>query len=67
MSILALHFTAAALHNAEIKKAQDSPDMKSKLESFELWHMTPEQTQPRIRSDYDKYRKLIKLTGTKLE
>ena len=53
--------------NAEIKKAQDSPDMRSKLESFEPWYMTPEQTAARIKSDYDKYGKLIKLTGTKLE
>jgi len=53
--------------NAEIKKAQDSPDMKSKLEAFEPWYMTPEQTAARIKSDYDKYGKLIKLTGTKLE
>jgi tripartite-type tricarboxylate transporter receptor subunit TctC len=53
--------------NAEIKKALESPDMKSKLESFEPWYMTPEQTQARIRSDYDKYGKLIRLTGTKVE
>jgi tripartite-type tricarboxylate transporter receptor subunit TctC len=53
--------------NGEIKKALDSPDMKSKLESFEPWYMTPEQTQARIRSDYDKYGRLIKLTGTKVE
>ena len=53
--------------NAEIKKAQDSPDMKSKLESFEPWYMTPEQTAAQIKSDYDKYGKLIKLTGAKLD
>jgi tripartite-type tricarboxylate transporter receptor subunit TctC len=53
--------------NAEIRKAMDSPDTKKKLEAFEPWHMTPEQTAARIRSDYDKYGKLIKLTGTKLE
>ena len=41
--------------------------MRSKLESFEPWYMTPEQTAARIKSDYDKYGKLIKLTGTKLE
>jgi hypothetical protein len=29
--------------------------------------MTPEQTVARIKSDYDKYGYLIKLTGTKLE
>jgi tripartite-type tricarboxylate transporter receptor subunit TctC len=53
--------------NAEIKKAQTSPDMKSRLEPFEPWYMTPEQTAARIKSDYDKYGYLIKLTGTRLE
>jgi tripartite-type tricarboxylate transporter receptor subunit TctC len=53
--------------NAEIKNAQTSPDMKSRLEPFEPWYMTPEQTAARIRSDYDKYGYLIKLTGTKIE
>ncbi|OGA41859.1 MAG: hypothetical protein A3G24_07300 [Betaproteobacteria bacterium RIFCSPLOWO2_12_FULL_62_13] len=53
--------------NAEIKKALESPDMKSKLASFEPWYMTPEQTAARIRSDYDKYGKLIKLAGTKVD
>jgi tripartite-type tricarboxylate transporter receptor subunit TctC len=53
--------------NAEIKNAQTSPDMKSRLEPFEPWYMTPEQTAARIRSDYDKYGYLIKLTGTRLE
>ena len=53
--------------NAEIKKAQTSPDMKARLEPFEPWYMTPEQTAARIKSDYEKYGYLIKLTGTKLE
>jgi tripartite-type tricarboxylate transporter receptor subunit TctC len=53
--------------NAEIKKAQTSPDMKERLEPFEPWYMTPEQTAARIKSDYEKYGYLIKLTGTKLE
>ncbi len=53
--------------NAEIKKAQTSPDMKPRLEPFEPWYMTPEQTAARIKSDYEKYGYLIKLTGTKLE
>ncbi len=53
--------------NAEIKKAQTSPDMQSRLEPFEPWYMTPEQTAARIKSDYDKYGYLIRLTGTKLE
>ena len=53
--------------NTEIKNAQTSPDMKARLEPFEPWYMTPEQTAARIRADYDKYGYLIKLTGTKLE
>ena len=28
--------------------------------------MTPEQTAARVRVDYEKYGKLIKLTGTKV-
>jgi len=53
--------------NAEIKRAMDSPDMKKKMEAYEPWYMTPEQTAARIRSDYDKYGKLIALTGTRIE
>ncbi len=53
--------------NAEIKNAQKSPDMKSRLEPFEPWYMTPAETAARIRTDYDKYGYLIKLTGTKLD
>ncbi len=53
--------------NAEIKNALESPDMKSRLAAFEPWYMTPEQTAARIKSDYEKYGYLIKLTGTKVE
>jgi len=51
--------------NAEIKKALESPDIK--LDAFEPWYMTPEQTAARIKSDYDKYGRLIKLVGIKPE
>lgn len=53
--------------NAEIKNALESADMKSRLAAFEPWYMTPEQTAARIKSDYDKYGYLIKLTGTKVD
>ncbi len=53
--------------NAEIRNAQNSPDRKSRLEAFEPWYTTPEQTAARIKSDYDKYGCLIKLTNTRLE
>ena len=52
--------------NAEIKKVLDSPDMKPKLEAYEPWYMTPEQTAARVRADHEKYGKLIKRTGTKV-
>lgn len=51
--------------NAEIKKALESPDIK--LDAFEPWYMTPEQTAVRIKSDYDKYGRLVKLVGIKPE
>jgi len=53
--------------NTEIKNALNSPDMASRLAAFEPWYMTPEQTAARIKSDYEKYGYLIKLTGTKVE
>jgi len=34
--------------NAEIKKALESPALK--LDAFESWYMTPEQTAARIKS-----------------
>lgn len=49
--------------NAEIRKVLEAPD--NKLDAFEPWYMTPEQTAARVRSDYDKYGTLIRLTGTK--
>jgi tripartite-type tricarboxylate transporter receptor subunit TctC len=52
--------------NAEIKKVLEAPDMKPKLEAYEPWYMTPEQTAARVRADYEKYGKLIKMTGTKV-
>jgi tripartite-type tricarboxylate transporter receptor subunit TctC len=49
--------------NGEIKKVLDAPD--ARLDAFEPWYMTPEQTAARMKSDYDKYGKLIRLTGVK--
>jgi len=50
--------------NAEIKRAMESPDMKKKLAAFEPWYMTPDETAARIRADYEKYGRLIRMTGT---
>lgn len=47
--------------NAEIKKVLDRPD--SKLADLEPWYMTPEQANARMRADYEKHGKLVKLIG----
>lgn len=51
--------------NAEIKKVLERPD--NKLDALEPWYMTPEQTQARMRSDYEKYGKIFKIIGTRFE
>ena len=51
--------------NSEIKKVLESRD--NKLDEFEPWYMTPEQTAARMVADYNKYGKLIKLTGARAE
>jgi len=47
--------------NAEIKKVLERPD--NKLDAFEPWYTTPEQAQARVRTDYEKHGKLVKLIG----
>ena len=49
--------------NGEILKAIESPDTKKRMESLEPWTMTPDQATARVRADYEKYGKLIKLVG----
>ena len=51
--------------NAEIGRAMDSPDTKKRLEEFEPWTTTPAQMATRIRQDYDKHSKLMKVAGIK--
>ena len=55
--------------NAEIKKALDHPDVLARYNALALdpMFMTPEQFALRIKSDYDKYAKLIALTGAKVD
>ena len=55
--------------SAEIKKALDHPDVVAKFENvaFEPLFMTPEQFAVRLKSDSDKYAKLIALTGAKVD
>jgi tripartite-type tricarboxylate transporter receptor subunit TctC len=51
--------------NAEIARAMEAPDTKKRLEEFEPWTMSPAQMAARIRQDYDKHVKLMKVAGIK--
>jgi tripartite-type tricarboxylate transporter receptor subunit TctC len=55
--------------SAEIKKALDHPDVVARFDNvaFEQLFMTPEQFAVRLKSDSDKYAKLIALTGAKVD
>jgi tripartite-type tricarboxylate transporter receptor subunit TctC len=55
--------------NAEINKALGQPDIVQKLEAQALdpWPSTPEEFNGRLKADFEKYAKLIKLSGAKIE
>jgi tripartite-type tricarboxylate transporter receptor subunit TctC len=55
--------------SAEIRKALDLPDVVARFDNvaFEQLFMTPEQFAVRLKSDSDKYAKLIALTGAKVD
>lgn len=55
--------------NAEFKKVISDSDVASKLSSMTLdpMHMTPEQFAQRLRSDYERYGKMLRDLGTKVE
>jgi len=55
--------------NAEINKALKLPEVSQNLASqaLDAWPSTPEEFDARLKVDYDKYAKLIKLTGAKVD
>jgi tripartite-type tricarboxylate transporter receptor subunit TctC len=55
--------------NGDIQKILKMPDVADKLKSQTLdpMSMTPDQFAKRLRSDYEKYEKVIKLTGAKID
>ena len=55
--------------NAELKKAIFHPDVASKLsaQTLDPMHMTPEEFARRLKSDYDKYEKVVKLSGARID
>lgn len=55
--------------NAEINRALRQPEVERNLlsQAIDPWLSTPEEFDARLRADYDKYAKLIKLTGATIE
>jgi tripartite-type tricarboxylate transporter receptor subunit TctC len=55
--------------NTELRKTLDHPEVMKIMggQTLDPMPMSPEQFAARLKSDYDKYEKLIKATGAKLE
>ncbi len=55
--------------NAVLGKALADPDVTAKLgaQTLDPMHMTPEQFAARIKSDYDKYEKVVKISGARVD
>jgi tripartite-type tricarboxylate transporter receptor subunit TctC len=55
--------------NTEVNKVLRMPDVAQNLKSqtLEPLIMSPEQFARRLKSDYDKYEKIVRLTGAKIE
>ena len=55
--------------NAEVNKALKHPDVSKSLanQALDPWIGTPEEFEARLKVDYDKYAKLVKLTGATIE
>ncbi len=55
--------------NAEINKALKLPEVAQTLsaQALDPWVSTPEEFAARLKTDYDKYAQLIKLTGARID
>ncbi len=55
--------------NAALKKTLELPEVAARLTELTLdpWHMTPEQFAQQIRADYEKYAKVVKISGAVVE
>ena len=55
--------------NSALKKVLDDPDVASKLsaQTLDPMHMTPEQFAARLKSDYDKYEKVVRISGARID
>ncbi len=55
--------------NAEIIKALKRPDVAHSFaeQGIDPWHSTPEEFEARLKADYEKYAKLIRMTGARVD
>jgi tripartite-type tricarboxylate transporter receptor subunit TctC len=55
--------------NEELRKALADPGVASKLsaQTLDPMPMTPEEFGRRLKSDYDKYEKVVRISGAKIE
>jgi tripartite-type tricarboxylate transporter receptor subunit TctC len=55
--------------NAEVNKLLDTPDMKNAIhaQGAEVQNMTPEQFSTLLKTDYDKWRGIVKASGATIE
>lgn len=55
--------------NADLKRALDDPDVAAKLDTqaLDAMHMTPAQFAQRLKSDYERYGKLIRAVGATMD
>jgi tripartite-type tricarboxylate transporter receptor subunit TctC len=55
--------------NAELKRALSDPGVASKLtaQTLDPFHLTPEQFAKRMKSDYDKYEKVVRISGARID
>jgi tripartite-type tricarboxylate transporter receptor subunit TctC len=55
--------------NSDLRKVLADPDVASKLtaQTLDPMPMTPEEFAKRLKSDYDKYQKVVKLSGAKID
>jgi tripartite-type tricarboxylate transporter receptor subunit TctC len=55
--------------NAELRKALTDPGVASKLsaQTLDPMPMSPEEFAKRLKSDYDKYEKVVRISGAKID
>ena len=55
--------------NADLKKALDHPDVAKALsaQTLDPMHMSPDEFTRRMKSDYDKYEKVVRISGATID